>query len=46
MSYSVFQDDLCASRVFWQEFRHVVCFPMDNDPARLCVIVLGDLAAF
>lgn len=41
----ILEDDLGAAGVLRQEFGHVVGTAMDNDPARVCVVVRGDVLA-
>lgn len=45
LAYSVFEDNLHAPRVFWQKFRHIICFSMNYHPAVLLAAVLGNLGA-
>ena len=42
---SILEDDLGASWVFWQELGDIVCASVDNDPAGVVGVVLGDLLA-
>jgi len=42
---SVLQDDLLATRMLRHELSDIICATVNDDPARVCVVVLRDLLA-
>ena len=42
---SILEDDLGTAGMFWEKFSHIVGASMDDDPARVGIIVLGDFLA-
>lgn len=45
LAYSVFEDDLHASWMFWKEFRHIIRLAMHYYPAGLLGAMLSNLGA-